>query len=167
MTLEIERKFVLSAYPDNEIQKGILKMISTYLIEQTYLAYQPTQQIRVRKIVNIQTGYVKYTHTFKEGSGIIRDEIEYEISKEIYEQLINMANKQALIKTRSIWQLSGMNTYIEIDQYEQIPLLVAEVEFQNEEEVDKFTPPNWFGEDVSLDKRLGNYQLWLQVQHSK
>jgi len=78
-----------------------------------------------------------------------------------------MANKQALIKTRSIWQLSGMNTYIEIDQYEQIPLLVAEVEFQNEEEVDKFTPPNWFGEDVSLDKRLGNYQLWLQVQHSK
>ncbi|GAB2556532.1 CYTH domain-containing protein [Gracilibacillus alcaliphilus] len=167
MSLEIERKFALSTFPADEIRNGNLKKFSTNLIEQTYLAYQPTQQIRVRKMVNIQNGSATYTHTFKEGSGIVRNEIEYEISKELYEQLITKINKQALIKTRSVCQLSGMDSYIEIDQYEQVPLIVAEVEFQDMEEQKQFTPPQWFGTEVSSNKRFSNYQLWLYIQHLK
>lgn len=83
---------------------------------------------------------------------------------EVYEQLLAQVEKRPLIKARSIFKVDGMRPFIEIDQYEQVALIVAEVEFMNTEEENKFIPPPWFGRDISLDKRYSNYQLWLQIQ---
>ena len=38
-------------------------------------------------------------------------------------------------------------------------LVFAEVEFQSVEEAEAFLPPDWFLEDVSLDKRYNNSYL--------
>lgn len=86
---------------------------------------------------------------------------------ELYKQLITQVDKRPLIKTRSIFRVDGMRPFIEIDQYEQVALIVAEVEFINTEEENKFIPPPWFGKDISLDKRYSNYQLWLHIQDLK
>lgn len=39
------------------------------------------------------------------------------------------------------------------------PLLLAEVEFETEEEANIFTPPEWFGEDVTFSGKYHNSQL--------
>lgn len=39
------------------------------------------------------------------------------------------------------------------------PLLLAEVEFETEEEANNFTPPEWFGEDVTFSGKYHNNQL--------
>ena len=36
------------------------------------------------------------------------------------------------------------------------PLVLAEVEFESEEEANAFVPPQWFGEDVTFDGRYHN-----------
>ena len=39
------------------------------------------------------------------------------------------------------------------------PLLLAEVEFSSEEEANSFTPPDWFGEDVTFSSKYHNSTL--------
>ena len=50
---------------------------------------------------------------------------------------------------------------IELDVFEGdlAPLLLAEVEFETEEEANIFTPPEWFGEDVTFSGKYHNSQL--------
>ncbi|NLP34951.1 MAG: adenylate cyclase, partial [Clostridiales bacterium] len=38
-------------------------------------------------------------------------------------------------------------------------LIFAEVEFPDEKAADEFIPPEWFGKDLSNDKRFSNYYL--------
>ena len=47
---------------------------------------------------------------------------------------------------------------IELDVFENdlSPLVLAEVEFETEEEANTFTPPEWFGKDVTFDGRYHN-----------
>ena len=42
---------------------------------------------------------------------------------------------------------------------ELAPLIMAEVEFESEEEALAFTPPEWFSEDVTNDKRYHNSNM--------
>ena len=50
---------------------------------------------------------------------------------------------------------------IELDIFEEPyeKLVIAEVEFDSEEEANAFCPPAWFGEDVTLDRRYHNSNL--------
>ena len=50
---------------------------------------------------------------------------------------------------------------IELDEYggDLDGLLVAEVEFPGENEAHAFTPPPWFGLDVTDDRRFKNQRL--------
>jgi len=81
MSLEIERKFLLSEMPQKLIQGGELHILSEQYIEQTYLALDAAQEIRVRAITDTATGDKSYTHTFKQGNGLSREEVEYTITE--------------------------------------------------------------------------------------
>ena len=50
---------------------------------------------------------------------------------------------------------------IELDVFagDLSPLLLAEVEFSSEEEANSFTPPDWFGEDVTFSSKYHNSTL--------
>ena len=50
---------------------------------------------------------------------------------------------------------------IELDVFENdlAPLVLAEVEFETEEEANTFTPPEWFGEDVTFSPKYHNSNL--------
>ena len=39
------------------------------------------------------------------------------------------------------------------------PLILAEVEFESEDEANNFTPPEWFGEDVTFSPKYHNSNL--------
>ncbi|AOZ92047.1 CYTH domain-containing protein [Paenibacillus crassostreae] len=165
MSLEIERKFLLSEFPDTLVQVGTLRIISEQRIEQTYLALDATQELRVRRIVDLTTGETTYTHTFKNGNGLVREEIEYSISEEIYTQIVNAFGAVPLTKNRitAAWE----DTLIEIDCYDQIEMIVVEVEFESVEVAESFEVPVWFGEDISSQKQYSNKQVWKELQKQR
>ncbi|MNB81664.1 CYTH domain protein [compost metagenome] len=162
MAMEIERKFLLPEFPQRLIDEGLLRVLSRQRIEQTYLAIDGPQELRVRKLADLNSGDVHYTHTFKNGLGVSREEVEYEISQGLYKQMIDAVHAVPLIKERITADMNGVT--VEIDVYEQLKLTVIEVEFQSLEECQAFQAPDWFGEDVSVEKKYSNKIVWKELQ---
>lgn len=162
MPLEIERKFLLPEYPDELIREGQLVVRSEQAIDQTYLALHEDQELRVRKIEDLHTGEVRFTHTFKKGFGLAREEVEVSISEGIYRQITAIHQTVPLTKRRVTAEWNGI--VVEIDGYDQIDLTVLEVEFDSEEQALAFHPPAWFGPDISTDKRYSNKKVWSDLQ---
>lgn len=165
MSLEIERKFLLPTYPEHLIREGGLVVRSEHAIDQTYLALHEDQELRVRRIENLRTGEVQYTHTFKRGFGLSREEVEVSISEGLYAQITGIHRAVPLTKRRVTAEW-GKHT-VEIDVYDQIDFIVLEVEFDSEEDARAFVPPAWFGPDISTDKRYSNKKVWSDLQRSK
>ncbi|GAA0375597.1 CYTH domain-containing protein [Bacillus horti] len=162
MGLEIERKYLLEKFPQDRISQGQFKVLARQSFEQTYLALTDYQELRVRKIVEEKEGQCtkSFVHTFKEGQGIARKEIEYEISEELYDQLIE--GKKPLKKVRTTVVEEGM--VYEIDEYSGFDMMTIEVEFKTEEEAKSFSAPEWFGEEVGSEKEYRNKTLWASLQ---
>ncbi|WP_059046913.1 CYTH domain-containing protein [Paenibacillus rubinfantis] len=164
MPLEIERKFLLPTYPEQLIREGVLEVRSEHAIDQTYLALHEDQELRVRRIEDLRTGEIQYTHTFKRGFGLSREEVEVSISEGLYAQITGIHQAIPLTKRRvtAVWD----KRTVEIDVYDQIDFIVLEVEFDSEEEARSFVPPEWFGPDISTDKRYSNKKVWSDLQRS-
>ncbi|CAM4224597.1 CYTH domain-containing protein [Paenibacillus macerans] len=165
MPLEIERKFLLPEYPEELIRTGELIIRSEQEIDQTYLALHEDQELRVRKIRDAASGNVTFTHTFKKGFGLSREEVEVSISEGLYEQITGIHRAIPLTKRRVTAEWNGI--VLEIDRYDQIDLMVLEVEFASETEAREFQPPQWFGPDISTDKRYSNKKVWRELQQSR
>lgn len=162
MSLEIERKFLLPGSPSLLIEETKLKVRSEHRIEQTYLAMDENQELRVRRIVDLASNEVTFTHTFKLGNGLSREEIEYSISEGIYEQVVKAFGFVPLTKNRLTAEWDGR--VIEIDTYDQIELSVLEVEFDSEEAANAFIAPEWFGKDISSERQYSNKTVWRKLQ---
>lgn len=163
MNQEIERKFFLSVYPQALLDSGELKLAGREVIEQTYLALTETEEIRIRRLAPADGGSAHYTHTYKRGHGLSRGEAEYDISEEIYNQLLEGSGRLPLIKTRTK-VLDASGRLFEIDDYHQFKLKTVEAEFTSVEEAERFAAPDWFGEEVGSQQEYRNKTLWREVQ---
>jgi CYTH domain-containing protein len=161
MGQEIERKYLLAKVPTELIREGVLRVVSRKVIEQTYLAFSNQEEVRVRKLIS--DGEVGFTHTYKRGNGLLREEIEYEIGPDIYEQLLTGSSRKPLVKTRITVEADGYE--IDIDEYAQFDLCVAEVEFPDVEAANRFQPPAWFGQELGSEEEYRNKTLWITVQN--
>ena len=144
---EIERKFLVASLPD-------LSSLSGEEILQGYIStVADCAEVRVR-----QKGS-KYFQTIKSEGGLKRREIEVEISKEQFDSLWPETEGRRLNKTRYEIPYDGVT--IELDVYggELEGLAVAEVEFETEQESVRFTPPSWFGQEVTNDRAFRNKSL--------
>jgi len=140
--MEIERKFLISQLPDN------LSSYSYHVIEQAYLCTEPV--VRIRKQDD------DYYLTYKSKGFLSREEYNLPLTEEAYKHLKEKADGIVLAKRRYLIPLEN-DLKIELDLF-QAPyenLKLAEVEFHSEEEAKDFTPPSWFGEDVTY---LAQYQ---------
>ncbi|WP_017814992.1 CYTH domain-containing protein [Paenibacillus shenyangensis] len=157
MAQEIERKYLLTGYPDN------LHITRTQEIDQTYLASTESESLRVRRLLS--NGEETFTMTHKAGRGISRDETEFQIGKEMYEQLTERLQVTPLKKTRHKVLMDG-RTY-DMDIYHntvQQGLITIEIEFDSEDEFHAYQAPDWFGEDVTEQEQYLNSQLWQDIQ---
>jgi adenylate cyclase len=145
---EIERKFLvrelprdLTSYPHNEISQGYLVSLDDGL------------QVRLRKADE------HHTLTFKRGTGNVREEREVELSADQFDALWPATEGKRLVKTR--YEIPFRARTIEIDVYHDRHegLIVAEVEFDEEETAKNFQPPLWLGDDVTGDPRYSNQLL--------
>jgi CYTH domain-containing protein len=145
---EIERKFLvqklpadLTSYPNNEISQGYLVSLDDGL------------QVRLRKSGE------RYFLTFKRGTGNVREEREVELTVTQFDALWPGTEGKRLVKTR--YEIPFGDRVVEIDVYHDRHegLVVAEVEFDEEEAAKNFQPPDWLGNDVTGDPRYSNQLL--------
>jgi CYTH domain-containing protein len=163
MGTEIERKFLLTSSASEVLEAEGVAFRSREYIYQTYLAFTDDQEVRIRKKID-HLGRTSYMHTFKSGQGIAREEVEYAISGEVYEQLLQRTGLVPLEKVRTTVE-SGGRSY-EIDEYKQVDLAVVEAEFASMDEASAFAAPPWFGRELGAEEEYRNKTLWMKLQTS-
>jgi CYTH domain-containing protein len=148
--VEIERKFLVDAVPDD------LDGRRASSIEQGYVAIDPDgTEVRIRRRDGTST------LTVKSGGGLARVEEELAIDDAAFERLWPLTAGRRIEKVRHVIPTDIPGVEIELDEYrgDLDGLLVAEVEFPGEDEAHAFTPPPWFGADVTDDRRFKNQRL--------
>lgn len=144
--MEIEKKFIPKELPEN------LESFKHHKIEQAYLNTAPV--VRIRKQDD------DYFLTYK-GSGMMaREEYNLYLNKESYEHLLTKADGNVITKTRFLIPIHD-NLTAELDIFEGkfAGMLLVEVEFASVEQANSFVPPEWFGDDVTNDRRYHNSYL--------
>jgi CYTH domain-containing protein len=150
MTVEIERKFLVTQPPD-------LNRFSSSRIEQGYLTLvEHGAEVRLRR----RDG--ELTLTVKGGSDRDRIEVELPVSSEQFDELWPLTADRRLVKVRYLVPVDDLTA--ELDRYEGDldGLQVAEVEFDSAAVADSFEPPGWFGDEVTGDERYLNERLALE-----
>ena len=94
-------------------------------------------------------------------SDLEREEYNLPLNKESYEHLIAKADGKIIKKKRYLIPYEKYTIELDIFEGELAPLVIAEVEFETVEEANSFTPPSWFGEDVTGNKNYTNASLAL------
>ncbi len=144
--MEIERKFLINVLPEK------LDSYPFHQIEQAYLCTAPV--VRIRKQDE------NYILTYKGSGMMMREEYNLPLTREAYEHLLPKADGNILTKKRYVIPLyAGLN--IELDCFEGkfAGLWMAEVEFPDEETAKRFTPPDWFGREVTYDPAYHNSNM--------
>lgn len=171
-TIEIERRFLFENLPPEA-------PVKTYEIEQAYLNRKPV--LRIRRKVRISDagtaqgnaaakGGASYECTYKgKHTGAIgKEEVNLPLNAESYEHLKSKADGIILYKTRHVYDLGGgLQAEADVfgEPYED--LKIVEVEFSSEEAAAAFTPPAWFGEEVTGVKRYSNASLAYELNNAE
>jgi adenylate cyclase len=149
---EVERKWLVDQAPEEVLAVGAEP------IEQGYLAAEPDgTEVRLRRRAG--RCYI----TAKSGRGLVRRELEVEISAEQFEALWPGTEGRRLHKSRRVIELSGHpgSPSVELDEYAGplAGLWVAEVEFSDPESARTFQPPAWFETEVTERAEYRNRSL--------
>ncbi len=153
--MEIERKYAVMSFP------GELSQYKFKKIEQGYLCHKP--------ILRFRRSNEDYILTYKSklgiedkivGSAIFNNEVELPLTKEAYNELRPKRDGNLVQKTRYLVPLEDGLT-AELDVFEGLltGLIMVEVEFPSEEASNSFVAPNWFGKELTSDKRYSNHYL--------
>lgn len=147
-TQEVERKWLVRELPD-------LSGIEGTEIVQGYIVATPDQEVRIRRKGE------SFTQTVKSSGGLVREETEVPLTQEQYVGLWETTAGRRLEKTR--YKIRHGDFMIELDLYNGAHegLMVAEVEFSTVQEAQAFSPPAWFGPEVTNDQRYKNKNLAL------
>ena len=142
--MEIERKFTIKELPD-------LGSYAYKKLTQAYLNTDPV--IRIRREDN------EYFLTYK-GKGLLaREEHNLPLNEESFCHLLPKADGLVISKTRYLIPYESYTIELDIFDGDLAPLIMAEVEFESEEDAHAFIPPTWFDQDVTQDKRYHNSNL--------
>ena len=92
-----------------------------------------------------------------------REEYNLPLDEASYQHLLTKIDGRLIRKKRYMIPLDDSLT-IELDVFEGdlAPLLLAEVEFPDETSALSFTPPEWFGTDVTFSNEYHNSTLSLK-----
>ena len=152
---EVERKFLVSKLPE------LTAMKSEEILQGYISTASDCAEVRVR-----QKGS-KYFQTIKSDGGLKRSEIEIEILKEQFDSLWTATEGRRLKKTRYEIPYEGLTIEMDVYDGDLAGLVVAEVEFASEDESALFTPPTWFGQEVTNDRAFRNKSLAKKGRPSK
>ena len=151
---EIERKWLIKKEDipydlnDSNVQK--------FEIKQTYICFDP--EMRVRDYNNGES----FEFTMKNNmtiDGMIRDEINIDITKEQYDNLVIKQEGNTIDKTRYQLYDDGQIIALDIFHGDLDGLAYMEIEFKTEDESNNYKEPNWVIKDVTSDINYKNGHL--------
>ena len=151
--MEIERKYLI----DKDQIPFNLSSYSSHVIEQAYLCTSPV--VRVRKEDD------NYYMTYKGKGLMVREEHNLPLTEESYKHLLAKADGKIITKRRYLIPYNDNSLkkelLIELDVFEGTyeGLYLSEIEFSSEDDANNFTPPNWFGEDVTFNGKYHNSKM--------
>ena len=149
--MEIERKYLVANLPEN------LKQYENKKIAQGYLCTNP--------VVRIRRSNDEYYLTYKGQGLMVREEYNLPLTREAYDHLLEKIDGLLIAKTRYLIPLwDGLTAELDVFEGDLAPLKLVEVEFSSIEDAEKFTPPEWFGEDVT---NSGKYHNSYLSQHGR
>ncbi|MGH2942160.1 MAG: CYTH domain-containing protein [Solirubrobacteraceae bacterium] len=145
--IEIERKFLLSGLPQT------MRYARREPIRQGYLALDGETEVRVR--ISPKGAVL----TIKSGHGEVRTEVELTLAGGQGDALWELTEGRRIQKTRRRVRVG--DAVVEVDEYAGAldGLVVAEVEFADEDASRAFEPPSWFVREVTGDRRYSNRNL--------
>lgn len=158
MTVEIERKFVLSNIPGTEV------LGTGEVLRQGYVAEEGDVTVRIRITDRAAT------LTVKGGSGLTRTEVEAPISIDDAQALWSHTTGRRIDEQRHRVHLADvadvdadmvadMDADVDVYAGELSGLCTAEVEFDSEDDAAAFVPPGWFGREVTGEPGWTNAAL--------
>ena len=148
MASEIERKFLVAVIPDaTDLGPGAR-------LRQGYLAVDGAVEVRLRLTDD------GATLTVKAGGGLERTEVELPVDPAEAEELWPHTGARRVEKVRHRVVLDG-GLVAEVDRYEGAltGLWTVEVEAASTAAADAFTPPAWFGEELTGRPEWSNAAL--------
>jgi adenylate cyclase len=145
--VEIERKFLVEELPAD------LPWLDDRPLRQGYVALDGDTEVRVRDDAG------SWRLTVKHGGGLRRVEEDIEIDARRGEALWALTEGRRVEKRRH--RLPVGDALLEVDVFEGDlqGLVVAEVEFDAEDAARAFSPPAWFGHEVTDDGAYKNRAL--------
>lgn len=148
MSLEIERKFLVTSLPE-----GMDRYLHERIVQGYVVVSADGSEVRLRRKGQ------KYFETVKLGMGEVRSELEIELTAAQFETLWEATAGRRIEKTR--YEIRHAGAIIEVDVYhgELTGLQIAECEFGSAEESRRFLPPDWFGREVTNDPAYKNQNL--------
>lgn len=146
--MEIERKFLIDKLPS-----GIdLSSYKCRRIEQGYLCSEP--------VVRVRRDNDDYYLTYKSKGLMVREEYNLPLTADAYNSLITKADGYIITKNRyEIPEKDNLTIELDIFEGEFSGLMLAEVEFDSEQAALSYTPPVWFGRDVTNEKTYHNSNM--------
>jgi CYTH domain-containing protein len=146
--VEIERKFRVRDLPTLEGLKAVH-------VQQGYLTLiDDSVELRLRRADD------HHFMTLKSDGGLERLEYEIVIDRAQFETLWPATQGRWVVKTRHVGRLpSGEVFELDVFAGNLAQLLLVEVEFASLEAARSFIAPDWFGTDVTGDKRFKNKAL--------
>lgn len=149
--MEIERKFLIAAEPD-------LGAATSVAVRQGYVT-RPGDSVSVR----LRQKGEKFLLTVKSGQGLVREEHESRIEPGLFERFWPATEGRRVEKTRWTGALPGGETF-EYDVFAgaHAPLRLVEVEFGSREAAEAFSPPDWFGAEVTGERGYSNEVLAVE-----
>ena len=146
--MEIERKFLIDKIPESIDLSGL----KFRRIEQGYLCTEP--------VVRVRRDNDDYYLTYKSKGLMVREEYNLPLTKAAYDKLIKKADGNIITKIRyEIPEKDNLTIELDIFEGRFAGLLLAEVEFSSEAEALSYTPPEWFGKDVTNDAAYHNSNM--------
>jgi len=150
MSLEIERKFLVTSLPGTMDRYPHERIIQGYVV-----VGADGSEVRLRRKGQ------KYFETVKRGRGELRSELEIELTATQFDTLWEATSGRRIEKTR--YEVPHAGRIIEVDVYqgELAGLVIAECEFASAEESRRFVPPEWFEGEVTDEPDYKNQSLAL------
>ena len=144
--MEIERKYLIPHLPDH------LEQYPCRIIEQGYLNVSP--------VIRIRRDNDRYELTYKSGGLMAREEYNLPLTEDSYMHLREKADGRLITKTRYVIPLDGgLSLELDIFRGDLAPLILAEIEFPDEESAENYQAPSWLGRDVTFTAEYHNSTL--------
>lgn len=150
--MEIERKYLIEDltalpfrpedYPSREIEQG-------------YLCTDP--------VVRVRRDGSRYFLTYKSKGLMAREEYNLPLTRDSYLHLREKTDGRLITKLRYVIPLDGgLSLELDIFRGDLAPLILAEIEFPDEESAENYQAPSWLGRDVTFTAEYHNSTLSME-----